>query len=76
LRQVRSEKPADPQALAAWRVRMAEALEALAPLLLFPEDRERAAAEARAARAGQVSSAVTAAWAFEASGASPVITSV
>jgi hypothetical protein len=54
LRQVRSEKPGEglgPEAFAAWRVRVAEALESLAPLLLFAEDRELAESEARAARA-------------------------
>jgi hypothetical protein len=47
LRQVRSEKPGaepGPEAYAAWRVRIAEALESLAPLLLFAEDRQRAEA--------------------------------
>ncbi len=54
LRRVRAAKPGEElgtAAFAAWRVAIAEALEALAPLLLFAEDRERAAAEARAARA-------------------------
>ncbi|MBE1500823.1 hypothetical protein H4696_007923 [Amycolatopsis lexingtonensis] len=51
---MRAEKPGEElgtAAFAAWRVSIAEALEALAPLLLFSEDREQAAAEARAARA-------------------------
>jgi hypothetical protein len=39
-------------------VRIAEAIEALVPLLLFPEDRQRAAAEARAARAEAAASRV------------------
>ncbi|WP_158641362.1 hypothetical protein [Amycolatopsis eburnea] len=51
---MRAEKPGDElgtAAFAAWRVAIAEALEELAPRLLFPEDRQRAEAEARAARA-------------------------
>ncbi|MCR6487294.1 hypothetical protein M8542_31145 [Amycolatopsis sp. OK19-0408] len=52
LRQVRAQKPdSGPEAFAAWRSDIAGALESLAPLLLFPEDRQRAAEEARAARA-------------------------
>ncbi|MEA5358703.1 hypothetical protein VA596_04080 [Amycolatopsis sp., V23-08] len=55
LGKVRDEKPgAEPgtEAFAAWRVRIAEALESLVPLLVLPEDRHRAAAEALEARAG------------------------
>ncbi|WP_410630770.1 hypothetical protein [Amycolatopsis sp. cmx-4-83] len=48
---MRAAKPGEELGTAAWRVAIAEALEALAPLLLFAEDRERAAAEARASRA-------------------------
>lgn len=54
LRRVRSEKPGGElgaEAFAAWRVKVAEALEVLAPLLLFAEDRQRATAEAHGARA-------------------------
>jgi hypothetical protein len=54
LGRVRSEKPdgePDTEAFAAWRVKIAEALESLAPLLVFPEDRQRTADEAREARA-------------------------
>ncbi|WP_290054214.1 SUKH-3 domain-containing protein, partial [Amycolatopsis solani] len=54
LRRVRAERPGEElgaAAFAAWRVAVAEALEALAPLLLFAEDRQRAVAEARSARA-------------------------
>ncbi|NBH03769.1 hypothetical protein [Amycolatopsis sp. SID8362] len=57
LRRARAEKPGEElgtaafAAFAAWRVAIAEALAALAPWLLFPEDRQRAEAEARAARA-------------------------
>ncbi|WP_326957673.1 hypothetical protein [Amycolatopsis sp. NBC_01286] len=50
LGRARDEKP-DGGDLAAWRERVAEALETLAPLLIFPEDRRRAAAEAAEARA-------------------------
>ena len=54
LRKVRSEKPSGgsrTEAFAAWREKVAEALESLAQLLVFPEDRRRAADEAREARA-------------------------
>lgn len=51
LRRVRAERPGEELGAAAWRVAVAEALETLAPLLLFAEDRERATAEARHARA-------------------------
>ncbi|MFE7133144.1 hypothetical protein ACFVIM_20025 [Streptomyces sp. NPDC057638] len=54
LRQVRSVKPQvgiETEEFAAWREQIAEALEALALVLIFPEDRERAADEAKAARA-------------------------
>lgn len=54
LRTVRSEKPgggSETEAFAAWRERMAEALERLAQLLIFPEDRRQAADEATEARA-------------------------
>ncbi|MFG1638734.1 hypothetical protein ACGFMK_00445 [Amycolatopsis sp. NPDC049252] len=50
LGKVRDEKPGGGD-LAAWRERIAEALEAPAPLVIFPEDRRRAAAEAVEARA-------------------------
>ncbi|WP_199565060.1 hypothetical protein [Spongiactinospora rosea] len=54
LRKVRSEKPGgerDTESFAAWRESIAEALDALAGVLGYPEDRQRATAEAAAARA-------------------------
>ncbi|MEV0232914.1 hypothetical protein [Nonomuraea sp. NPDC050786] len=54
LRAVRSEKPPgerSTEAFAAWREKMAEALDALALVLIFSSDREKAVAEAKAARA-------------------------
>ncbi|MEH0844741.1 hypothetical protein V6U81_20360 [Micromonospora sp. CPCC 205711] len=54
LRSVRSQRPADPAdpyELAEWREAMAWALDELAQVLLFEEDRTRARMEAEAARA-------------------------
>jgi Lon protease-like protein len=54
LRKVRSERPSgekETEAFAAWRERIAQALETLTHLLPFPEDRQQAADEAREARA-------------------------
>lgn len=52
LRSVKSQQPpeTDPVEFAQWRERIAEALETVAPLLLFEEDRTRARAESEAAR--------------------------
>ncbi|BCJ52808.1 hypothetical protein Asp14428_42830 [Actinoplanes sp. NBRC 14428] len=53
LREIRSEKPVgvyDPESYAAWRDRIADALESLSTLLLYDEDRRKAAAESIAAR--------------------------
>jgi hypothetical protein len=53
LRKVRSEKPLgeyDPKAYAAWRERIADALDLLATVLIHEEDRKRARAESHAAR--------------------------
>ncbi|NDZ73277.1 hypothetical protein G3I36_19845 [Streptomyces sp. SID10362] len=52
LRSVKSQQPcdADSVAFADWRERIAEALDALAGVLVFKEDRVRARAEATAAR--------------------------
>ncbi|GHF86483.1 hypothetical protein GCM10018790_74970 [Kitasatospora xanthocidica] len=53
LRAVRSRRPAgaDPGDFADWRDAMADALDGLAGVLLFEDDRVRARAEADAARA-------------------------
>jgi hypothetical protein len=54
LREVRSEKPPggrETESFAAWRERIADALDSLAGVLIYQEDRQRAAAEAAAARA-------------------------
>lgn len=53
LRSVRSQRPtgADPVEFADWRDKMGEALDVLATVLLFEEDRIKARAEAEAARA-------------------------
>ncbi|WP_343240494.1 hypothetical protein [Streptomyces sp. SID14515] len=52
LRSVKARKPSDGDAVAFadWRERVAGALEALARVLEFEADRDRAAAEAAAAR--------------------------
>ncbi|GHF63829.1 hypothetical protein GCM10010504_34870 [Streptomyces griseus] len=52
LRSVKSRQPSDgcSAEFADWRERIAEALDALAPALVFEEDRARARAEAAAAR--------------------------
>lgn len=52
LRLVKSQQPsdADPVEFADWREGIAEALDALAGVLVFKEDRVRARAEATAAR--------------------------
>ncbi|MFJ8884206.1 hypothetical protein ACIRJR_12455 [Streptomyces sp. NPDC102402] len=52
LRSVKSQKPPDADSVefADWRARIAEALDALVPVLDFEEDRDRARAEAAAAR--------------------------
>jgi Lon protease-like protein len=54
LREVRSERPRgerETESFAAWRERIADALDSLAGVLIYQEDRQRAAAEAVAARA-------------------------
>lgn len=54
LREVRSERPEGErvtESFAAWRERIADALDSLAGVLIYQEDRRRAAAEAAAARA-------------------------
>ncbi|MFD5977913.1 hypothetical protein [Streptomyces bacillaris] len=54
LREVRSERPqggCETESFAAWREGIADALDSLAAVLIFQEDRQRAAAEAAAARA-------------------------
>lgn len=54
LREVRSEQPSsdqDAESFADWRERIADALDSLALVLVYQEDRQRAAAEAGAARA-------------------------
>lgn len=54
LRTVRAEKPKDgphTEEYAAWRERMADSLESMSQVLLFPEDRRSAFDEANAARA-------------------------
>ncbi|ARF72435.1 hypothetical protein B7C62_09235 [Kitasatospora albolonga] len=52
LRAVKSQRPTDPEPgkFADWRERVADALDALARVLPFEEDRIRARAEADAAR--------------------------
>ncbi|MFJ5919701.1 hypothetical protein ACIQFW_28450 [Streptomyces ardesiacus] len=52
LRFLKSQQPsdADPVEFADWRERIAEALDALAGVLVFKEDQARARAEATAAR--------------------------
>ncbi|MGZ3142449.1 hypothetical protein ACVDFE_10725 [Lentzea chajnantorensis] len=53
LRAVRAQRPDGPSTTltyAQWRDHMADALDALAETLLFSADRDRAAAEATAAR--------------------------
>ncbi|AWL42251.1 hypothetical protein B9S64_32295 [Streptomyces sp. SM18] len=52
LRSVKSQQPSDACSaeFADWRERIAGALDALAPVLIFEEDRVRARAEAAAAR--------------------------
>ncbi|MEU5561378.1 hypothetical protein AB0H47_35540, partial [Streptomyces globisporus] len=52
LRFVQSQQPSDADSVefADWRERIAEALDALAGVLVFKEDRARARAEATAAR--------------------------
>ncbi|AWL40122.1 hypothetical protein B9S64_20100 [Streptomyces sp. SM18] len=53
LREVRSERPwgeCETESFAAWRERIADALDSLAGVLIYQQDRERAAAEAAAAR--------------------------
>ncbi|MFI7233573.1 hypothetical protein [Streptomyces cyaneofuscatus] len=52
LRFVKSQQPSDPDSVefADWRERIAEALDVLAGVLVFKEDRARARAEATAAR--------------------------
>ncbi|WP_148086473.1 hypothetical protein [Micromonospora sp. HM5-17] len=53
LRKTRSERPAgdyDPESYAAWRDRIADALESLSTVLLYDEDRRKAIAESIAAR--------------------------
>ncbi|MFE9454568.1 hypothetical protein [Streptomyces sp. NPDC006739] len=54
LREVRSERPPgerETESFAAWRERIADALDSLAGVLIYQEDRQRAATEAAAARA-------------------------
>lgn len=54
LREVRSERPLgerETESFAAWREIIADALDSLAGVLIYQEDRQRAAAEAAAARA-------------------------
>ncbi|MFI6789613.1 hypothetical protein ACIBG4_20030 [Nonomuraea sp. NPDC050383] len=54
LRAVRSEKPPgerSTEAFAAWREKIAEALDVLALVLIFASDRDKAVVEAKAARA-------------------------
>lgn len=58
LRKVRSERPAgesDTEAYAAWRESIADALDSLAVVLVYPEDRQKAAIESEMARAEAVS---------------------
>ncbi|MDN3269062.1 hypothetical protein [Streptomyces sp. MA15] len=52
LRSVKSQQPSDADSVefADWRERIAEALDALACVLVFEEDRVRARAEAAVAR--------------------------
>jgi len=53
LREVRSEKPPggrETESFAAWRERIADALDSLVDVLIYQDDRQRAAAEAAAAR--------------------------
>lgn len=52
LRRVRAQRPdtAESSDFAAWRDRMAKALDDLARVLVFEDDRSRARAEAKAAR--------------------------
>ncbi|MFF8639737.1 hypothetical protein [Streptomyces sp. NPDC015345] len=54
LREVRSKRPQgerETESFAAWREMIADALDSLAGVLIYQEDRQRAAAEAAAARA-------------------------
>lgn len=54
LREVRSGRPLDEcnaEAFAAWRERIADALDSLAVVLIYSEDRQRAVEESEAARA-------------------------